>query len=242
MVIRISGNGRKEALLRALLTQKGHTVREVQPDVWVLPLPFSSVEKSEWGALNVGAKIVMGIADEKTEEALRERGLAIYRILEDEAYTERNTLLSAEGALCAAMEMTDGALTGANCLVIGNGRLGTALCGMLKGLGARVTVAARRKTALGEAPLEALESLLTGCGFVFNTVPFPVLHSAVLRNASKDTCFLELASAPYGIDREAAAALGLRYSLESGIPGRYCPAAAARNIADYLERSVLSDE
>ena len=53
---------------------------------------------------------------------------------------------------------------------------------------------------------------------------------------------MELSSAPYGIDRQAAERLGLLYRLESGIPGRYCPESAAQTLFRFLKREGLIHE
>ena len=242
MVIKVSGKGKKEALLREILIKRGHTVQEADAAVWVLPLPYSNAEEKDLNVLRPGTHLIVGITDERLTEAARERGCCLHYLFEDDIYTARNTLLSAEGAVCAAMEKTEGALNGSSCLVIGNGRLGSALYRMLGGMGARVTAAARRKKEWNEVPLENLRDMLPRFDFVFNTVPHPILTEDILQNAAKETWFLELASAPYGIDEQAAKAIGLRYARESGIPGRYCPMASAENIADYLERSVINHE
>lgn len=242
MVIRISGEGKKEAFLREMLRAEGHIVQEAEPDVWVLPIPFSAAEAREPEAVQGIKHLVLGKADKRFTEAAQRKGWKIHPILEDETYAAKNADLSAEGAVFAALSKTEDALAGSSCAVIGNGRLGTALHRILLGIGAQVSMAARRRTALDEMPMEQLAAALPRFDFVFNTVPFPVLTGDVLLHASPKTWFLELASAPYGIDRKAAEELGLRYALESGIPGRYCPKASARNIADYLERSVLKNE
>ena len=36
--------------------------------------------------------------------------------------------------------------------------------------------------------------------FVFNTVPYPIIDSKLLKTAKEDCVFIELASYPYGID------------------------------------------
>ena len=242
MVIKVSGEGKKETTLREILRGKWHTVRDTDADVWVMPLPYSKAEEKETDALRDGTRLIVGITDERFAEAARGRGCVLHCILKDDAYTAQNTLLSAEGAIFFAMTRADIALNDSACLVIGNGRLGTALYRMLTGLGARVTVAARRQTDLHEMPMEKLREALPRFDFVFNTVPSPILTRKELQNASNKTLFLELASAPYGIDGQAAKELGLQYALESGIPGRYCPGSSAMNIAEYLERSVLNHE
>ena len=118
---------------------------------------------------------------------------------------------------------------------------------MLRGLGVRVTVAARRKESRDAAgpdsvSLDQLPDLLPQVTLVFNTVPSPLLTEPELRLLPRTACLFELASAPYGIDRSAAHRLGLSAYLESGLPGRYCPQSAAETLLDYLEREDEKNE
>ena len=71
---------------------------------------------------------------------------------------------------------------------------------------------------------------------IFNTVPAPVLGEEELRHVRLQCVLIDLSSAPYGIDRDAAEALGLKAFLESGLPGRYCPLSAAETLLNYMER------
>ncbi len=171
-----------------------------------------------------------------------ERHLKVHRILEAEGYVRENSRLSAEGAVFAAMRDTEGALLGANCLILGNGHLSAAITELLTGMGASPVVAARRQKGMGELPLAQLPAILPKADFIFNTVPFPLLSSDLLTHVPPHARLYELASAPYGIDRNAAESMHLFYRLESAIPGRYCPKAAAQAILKFLERSVFPHE
>ena len=62
---------------------------------------------------------------------------------------------------------------------------------------------------------------------LLNTVPAQVLDDTMLASIPKDTWLLELASAPYGFDREAAQKLGLRCEVLPALPAKYAPVSAA---------------
>lgn len=77
-------------------------------------------------------------------EAAAEFGLTLTDYLSREELAVRNGVPTAEGAIEAAMAATDVTLCGTPCLVIGFGRIGKLLAHRLRGLGAEVTVSARR--------------------------------------------------------------------------------------------------
>lgn len=150
-----------------------------------------------------------------------------------------NAFLTAEGAIGAAIQEFDGALCGSHCLVTGFGRIGKALCGMLKGMGARVDCCARKPKDLaairmmGVTPLE-YRQLGGGYDVIFNTVPALVLTAHLLARQAPGTLLLELASAPGGIDLEAACRLPLKVKELPGLPGKLSPRASGELIKETI--------
>lgn len=167
-------------------------------------------------------------------------------LMQDVDFVLKNAQLTAEGALCAAMNASKGALCRSRCLIVGYGRIAQYLTRMLLGLGAQVAVAARRpemRQAAGrtgaqtcDCTAEALSEALSQADFAFSTPPVQLLTEPVLRHAAPGAQIIDLASPPYGVDLAAAQALGVRAWRESGLPGRYCPLAAAQVIAEFVEK------
>ena len=62
---------------------------------------------------------------------------------------------------------------------------------------------------------------------ICNTVPARLFFKETLRVLRPGCLFLELASAPFGADPQDFAGLPLTYLPCGGLPGRFCPAAAA---------------
>jgi len=214
-------------------------------DVIILSIPRSAIAISDAQNWPEGQKIVCGITQNDFDALAQKKNWLLFRVLKDEDYTLRNAHLSAEGALYAAMRQADFSLSRAACTVIGYGRIGKALTGMLRGLGANVTVAARRQESRAQAgegsiAIEQLPQILPHAQLIFNTAPAPILGKEWLSFVRKDALLVELASPPYGIDLAAAQEMGLRAWGEWGIPGRYCPQSAAELLIDYLEREVFS--
>ncbi len=150
-----------------------------------------------------------------------------------------NAFLTAEGAVGVAIQEYEGALNGSHCLVTGFGRIGKALCLALRGLGARVDCCARKAQdltairALGCNPLQYRE-VARAYDVVFNTVPAQVLTAQILSRQREDTLLLELASAPGGIDREAAGRLGLRVVDAPSLPGKLSPRTSGELIKETV--------
>lgn len=244
MRILICGNGAREKYLAELCLQRGHSTPDHGPwDLAVLPLPVSQLPEETADQLPRGQKIVCGKTDAAFDRLAEKRGWKLLRVLSDEIYTRENAALTAEGALFTAVARMNRALRGSQCLVIGYGRIGKALTGLLRSLGAKVTVAARREESRREAGenslfIQEIPPALPRMDAVFNTVPAPMLGEKELRRVRPSCVLIDLASAPYGIDMDAAEALGLRAFLESGLPGRYCPLSAAETLLNYMEREM----
>ena len=242
MRVLICGNGAREKSLAALCLSRGHTLPDHGPwDMAVLPLPRSYLPENVADQLPRGQKIVCGMTEPDFDRLSERRGWKLLRVLEDEAYTQENAALTAEGALFTAVARMNRALRGSQCLVIGYGRIGKALTGLLRAMGALVTVAARREESRREAgensvSISYMPNILPRMDVIFNTVPAPMLGEKELRQVKPLCVMIDLASAPYGIDRDAAEALGLKAFLESGLPGRYCPLSAAEALLNYMER------
>lgn len=147
----------------------------------------------------------------------------------------RNADLSAEAAICEAMQRMDIALTDAHVLVTGYGLFGRALARKLSALGARVWIAARREeqralaraNGLQAVPLADAGQVLCDMHMVCNTIPAQVLDASALKNMKPGAWLLELASEPYGFDRQTAAGLGLNCAVLPALPARYAPMSAA---------------
>ena len=190
-----------------------------------------------------GTRVFAGGAGEELRSACRRGGLPLTDLLRREDYALRNAELTAEGAVALLLQ-GEGALRGSEVLIAGFGRIGRRLAAKLLALGAHVTVLARapEDRALAEIlGCRALKSLAEAPApdAVVNTVPAVIFGQAELVGFG-EARLLELASAPYGFDREAARSLGKRVELCSGLPGKCAPLAAAEAMRDVIY-SVLED-
>lgn len=158
-----------------------------------------------------------------------------------EEFAVRNAVPTAEGALQIAIRESPGTLNGSECLVTGYGRIGKVLAGMLHGLGAKVTVAARKPSDLswialhGYRPLD-IHTLTenTQFDFIFNTIPALIFHRKLISRLPGHCLCIELASAPGGFDFDAAEKRNLRVVKAASLPGKVAPKTAGEIIKSTI--------
>ncbi len=167
-------------------------------------------------------------------------------LLNDGVLQSENAAISAEGAIVLSARHLTETLESLPVIITGFGLFGRKLAEKSLALGARVLVAARSE----EARKQALAIGAEACDFsqlpcranktamLLNTVPFPIIGRELLSVLPPDCLLVELASAPYGIDRVAAQRLGLKLLSIPGIPAQYAPQSAAQALWRAIRRSI----
>ena len=224
----------------------------VSGDGVYLNCPFSPDNAIEINEIlsKAGAREVLGGRfSPRIREKADKLGVKLTDYFDIEELKIRNSVLTSEGALCIAMNALEVSLVGSKSAVIGYGRLGKALAPMLKNIGSDVTVAARRnsdiawaaaygfdtlKIKLDSDGVSTLKRLGRGYDVIFNTVPSWVLDSRVLKEFSRDTLIIDLASAPGGVEPAAAKDMGIKVITALSIPGKYAPVSAGQLIGEYI--------
>ena len=160
-------------------------------------------------------------------------GLETMDLLRDETYLAKNAAITAHCALQIAASALPVTLAEAPTLILGWGRIGKCLAGLLKALGAPVTVTARNPAhramllALGYAAAEARELDPAPYRLIINTVPVPQLTLEQLRRA------------PRAVKLDLASRRGLPGSdavWARGLPGIHAPESSGALIAETLLR------
>lgn len=149
-------------------------------------------------------------------------------LLKDPYYTAENAGITAHCAIKLAMNKLPATFEGQSVLVIGWGRIGKCLARLLAGLGAKVTVAARKESdraillALGYGAVDTEAIDTTPYRVVFNTVPVMTVPFC-FGNALK----IDLASKP-GIG-------GSDVIWARGLPGKDAPESSG----DLIARTII---
>ena len=214
-----------------------------------LPLTETELDPEQlWPRLRYDQLVLGGMTEGLGPRLMAEFGLTVVDYYRREEIQVTNAVPTAEGAIQRAMEATDTTIHGSRCLVLGFGRTGKLLADRLKGMGAQVTVAARKYgdlawiEALGFTSLAVkdLPGRLEAFDLIFNTVPALLLDASRLAETKEGCLLLELASAPGGVDSRAAKALGRRLIRAPGLPGAVAPRTAAAAIRESI-RHILEE-
>ena len=191
-------------------------------DIIVLPVPVSfdgdtvnmpfAREKLSMKTLiekiNPSSLVFGGRMQKAAVKSLEKRGIAFRDYMLREELAVKNAIPTAEGAVEIAMSELPITLHGSKCIVLGYGKVGKILSGMLLGIGAQTYVEARKYADLamieshgGEAvPLCELKNRIGEFDVIFNTVPAVILTEEILNNVNKDALVIDLASKPGGAD------------------------------------------
>lgn len=227
------------------------------PDYIILPVPAEAekgILNTPFSAARISTEVILSCADEHTVvlggrmdgsllSTINEHGLIASDYLKREELAVKNAAVTAEGAVCLAMEELPYTIDQTPVLVIGYGRIGRLLAKKLGALGAKVTVAARSLEARAWAQtegcnacsIESLDKELPAFPLIFNTAPAEVLSETLLTRVRLDCLIIDLASKPGGIDQLCARRLGLKTIWALSLPGKTAPYTAAQIIAETVE-------
>ncbi|MDE5584388.1 MAG: dipicolinate synthase subunit A [Ruminococcus sp.] len=189
------------------------------------------------------AVIFAGKSDRKLEKAFE--GFEITDYMEREELSLKNAIPTAEGAVAIAINEIPVTLNGLRVLIVGLGRIGTALAEILKGFGADITASVRNAKGTAKARIIGIKSVCTDkmdtdFPLVFNTVPEMIFDRDLLQKFGSETLFIDLASKPGGIDFESASELGKKVVWALGIPGKTAPITSGEFIAETII-NILSE-
>lgn len=219
--------------------------------------PAACVERLRFSTvLNVlaqtGGVLLGGRLPQDWRSAAEARGVLAVDYAADERFQTANAVPTAEGALLLALEALPCTLNGTTVVVTGYGRIGARLAALLRGMGAKTLVLARRADALfsakaqGHATVRLRENepilLPADCRAVFNTIPYPIFDEPSVAAFPRACRYIELASLPGGIDLRAAGAHGISVIHGGGLPGRYFPESAGQIVAETVLRRLLEEQ
>lgn len=227
-----------------------------QADIIVLPLPVTrdgkhinsdpkngliSIEELIF-LLKDGMTVMAGMINSDTAQRIVCKGVSLYDYYKSEVLTILNSVSTAEGVIYELIGNSKINLQGSKSLVTGYGKASSAICKLLYSLGSEVVVSARseRDRIVAAAhnckaiPLYDTNENSDDLDFVINTVPALVIDEKVICRLKKDCFILDVASAPYGTDFEAAEKYGITAKKAPSLPGRISPRSAGEAIAKTI--------
>ena len=204
----------------------------------IAPVPLKRVIR----AVEKEQTVFAGMPSEDFADSLKCKGVTLYDYYKNEALTILNSISTAEGVIFEIIGNTNANIHSMKIAVIGYGKAGSAIARRLSALGAEVVVAARserdRAAALSDnckaIDLYKFEQIAENCELVVNTVPARVIDEKIIEKLPKSCLMIEVSSAPYGIDFQAAEKHGIRVIRAPSLPGRTAPKSAGEAIAKTI--------
>ncbi len=225
----------------AMLKERGYAVASLPSHATshlVLPVPSLTADGSIKGGGDLDALLQqlpkdITIIGGNLPARLREK-YNVIDLLQDANYLARNACITAHCAVRIAMMELPITLLGCKTLIIGWGRISQCLAPLLKGLGADVTIAARKETdraiaqALGydTADTKDLRDTLVNYRLIFNTAPAPII-------TEEDRCRTDCIK----IDLASVKGIGGRHVIWArGLPGKDASESSGALIAQTIMR------
>ncbi len=227
-------------------------------NIYVLPLPYTidgeninmPFSKEKISVVEIIKRlpqkslVLVGRCDERLKTMAEIYGLCLVDYFCREELQILNAIPTAEGAIQIAMEETPHTLHNSRCLIIGNGRIGKVLAKMLWGIGARVTVSARKCRDLAQICSFGYENIsiwdlrkhIGEFDVIFNTVPSLVLDADLLSKVNRKCLIIDLASKPGGVDFDTAKLMGIKVIWALSLPGKVAPETAG----DIIKNTLLN--
>lgn len=149
-----------------------------------------------------------GKFSDSAKDLFESHGIETVDYLEREELTVLNAVPTAEGAVQIAMEEVPTTIFGQKILITGFGRITKVLVKILNGMGADVSITARKYADLAWAEIfgckgihiSQAEESLGEYDIIFNTVPAVLLGEKQLSLLKKNCLVIDLASKPGGAD------------------------------------------
>lgn len=227
-----------------------------QADILVLPLPMTrdgkhinsdpkngliTLEELIF-LLDKGKVLMAGMVNTDISQRITRKGTTLYDYYKSEALAISNSVSTAEGVIYELIGNGKINLQGSKTLVTGYGKAASAICKLLYSLGSEVIVAARSERDRAAARADNCKAvslykpvgIASGFDFVVNTVPALVIDERIISKLKKECFVLEIASAPYGVDFQAAERHGIRAKKAPSLPGRISPRSAGEAIAKTI--------
>jgi dipicolinate synthase subunit A len=190
-------------------------------------------------------RIILGWADPRLKAHCESLGITLDEYEWDEDLMLLRGPAIVEGMLKVLIDNTDITIHRAKICLVGQGTIGSLVTNTLRGLGARVHVAARNPVQRASAhaagadshELTELAAVFPDTDIVIASVPARVVGRELLEKLPKHALIVDLAAPPGGIDRDAAQELGLKFVWARGMGAR-APITVGRSQWSGIQRRI----
>lgn len=209
-------------------------------DVIILPLPLTRDNKT----INTTSFFISDIFSAVDKNSVVFAGMCnnfdcdfkLTDYNQDEDFTEKNAVFTAEGAVALAISNTEYSLSDLKALILGNGRIGKALGSFLAPLCNDITVSARKQEDFDYIKSKGLNYInsnkisdLSDFDLIFNTIPANVIEKETLLSVSDNALIIDLASKNSGLFNG-----DINYINAKALPSKYCRKSSAKALYDFV--------
>ncbi|MDD4832489.1 MAG: hypothetical protein PHI78_02320 [Clostridia bacterium] len=191
-----------------------------------------------------GIFLFSGNVPDSFSKQLLSKNISHKNYLKDETFIVKNANLTAEGLLALIIENTKKSIFESSVLILGGGRVGTALAALLWKLNV--------KTAICEYDVNRCGGLYVFCGdiiigedfvrrldefdIIVNSIPAAVINQKICDKIPSSTVLIEAASVPC----IACENVRFNYVPAPKIPQKYSAESAARLMVEFIKKSSFS--
>lgn len=191
--------------------------------------------------------VILGCADASLEAHCAALGITLHEYESDTALMLKRGPAIVEGVLKVMIENTDITIHKSRVCIVGQGTIGFLVTRYMIALGAHTHVAARSDVQRAAAhaagaeshTLDELEGLAPDLDTIISTVPAPVVGKGVLSRLPSHALVVDLAAPPGGVDRDAAAAQGVKFVWARGM-GMRAPKTVGGSQWEGIRRRIES--
>ncbi len=173
-----------------------------------------------------------------TSCAMRGANCIDYNIIE--SFQLSNAHLSAEAILALIISNLPISISDGRFLVLGYGRIGKALCDMLKAMGGEVSATARKESDFAAMNIKGIDKMHTSqinrgdFDAVVNTIPQKVTDDKFYEMLNSNCLIIDASASPGQIDKAAADLFGIKVMDAFGLPGKFSPKSAGGVIVNTV--------
>ena len=178
--------------------------------------------------------------------------IEILDIMKNEEFAVLNAIPTAEETIRIIIDNTKKVIHNTNCLIMGYGRIGKVLAKKLNSLSVKVECLVSdniektwcRVEGYNYIEFENIKNksdLLKKYDIIINTIPKIILTDE-LKEIRKDTLIIDLASKPYGIDRNIVKQENLNFIEALGLPGKSAPTTVAENMYELIKNVLVEKQ
>ena len=173
-------------------------------------------------------------------------GIKAIDILNIPDFYRNNAFYTAEGLLGYIISNTNYSLKGSNILVLGYGKCGSEICNLFNNVGSNIFFYENNESKINDGLNKNFTFLdinkkinnLSKIDIIINCIPKNILSISNLKTLQKSCTIFDIASYPYGFDKDILNSLSLTYHICPGLPGKYASKSSGESIAKNISSII----